>query len=66
MDDSCVSTGSQENVLNTPSSTSALQNLLEITQSTGVSEKEEPNIFTNFLEIKQNNESLKANVYAQF
>lgn len=52
LDDSHVSTRSQENVLNTPSSSSNSQNLLEITQSTGVSEQDEPNILSNFMEIK--------------
>lgn len=64
--DSQVSTGTEETVIIPPSSSSISQNLLEITQSAGLSEQKEPNFFTNFLEIKQNNESLKANVCAQF
>lgn len=32
----------------------------------GPSETKESNVFTNFLEINQKNEALKANVYAQF
>jgi len=63
--DSQVSIGIEEPVITNPSSCSTSQNLLEITQSAGPNEREESNVFTNFLEIKQNNEALKANVYAQ-
>lgn len=65
MDDSRVSIESEEIFLNTPSYSFVSWNLLEITQLEGEGEQEEPNIFTNFLEIKQKNESMKANVYAQ-
>ena len=37
-----------------------------ITQDVGASETEDPNVFTNFLEIKQKTEALKENVYAHF
>jgi len=52
-------------MITTPSSSNS-HNLLEITELVGESETEESNVFTNFLEIKQKNESLKANIYAQF
>ena len=39
---------------------------MEIIQSVGTSEEGDQNIFSKFLEIKQKNESLKANVYSQF
>ena len=66
MGDPKVSTSEGESVPNTPSSSSASQEPMDIIQSTGTNSSDDQNIFSKFLEIKQKNETLKANVYNQF
>ena len=59
-------TSAGTSVPNTPPTSSPSQEPLEIIQTTGTSSVDDQNIFSNFLEIKQKNETLKSNVYNQF
>ena len=54
------------NIPQTSSSASPMRNPLEIIQHTDASSSEEKNILSKFLEMKQNNEALKSDVYSQF
>jgi len=53
-------TGSKEHLPDIPSS-SASQSPLDKSQSTELGELDDPNTFSKFLQIKQKNETLKAN-----
>ena len=61
-----VSIEADGNFPNTPSSSLASQDPMDIIQSVRTSEHGDQNIFSKFLEIKHKNEALKSNVYSQF